>query len=177
MILILGPPGAGKSVQAELLSEKGKVQWLSLGQILRENLSKDVKRRMEKGELVSDEVVYGLLEKALDEAPANPPIMLDGFPRRYSQLEWLVDYSERNNCEVSMIIHLMISEEEALSRLDKRGRLDDDVETVSVRFRQYKKDVTLVVNTFGERGVTIYEIDGSDTIENVQKAMIEKMSL
>jgi len=175
MILIFGPPGAGKSVQAELLAEQGKVQWLSVGKILREHLEslpEEMRRQMVEGELVDDDLVFKMLQEAIEATNKDPEILIDGFPRRESQAVWLEDYLEKNNRTITKIIHLKLPIEVSIKRLQKRGRLDDDATTVKTRYAQYEDEVLRVIQVFGGEDVSIHEVDGDDTVESIHKQII-----
>lgn len=175
MILILGPPGAGKSVQAKLLDEQGKVQWLSVGKILRdhlETLPESTREQIEAGELVDDESTNNVLRQAIEATKDEPVILIDGFPRRESQVKWLENYLDKKNITITRIIHLKLPESVSIKRLKKRGRLDDDEETVKRRYAQYEDEVLRVVEAFGVEGVPIHEVDGDDTVENIHNQIM-----
>ncbi len=175
MILILGPPGAGKSVQAKLLDEQGKVQWLSVGKILRDHISTlpDVmKNQMTEGKLVNDDLVSKVLKTAIEATDDEPVILIDGFPRRRSQVQWLENYLAKNNRAITGIIHLKLPQRLSVERLRKRGRIDDDEQTVIKRYAQYEDEVLQVIEAFGGEGVPIHEIDGDNTIENIHSQIM-----
>jgi len=175
MILILGPPGAGKSVQAKLLDKQGKVQWLSVGKILREHIESlpdEMRRQMREGKLVDDDLVHTILQKAIKATDETPVILIDGFPRHESQVKWLEDYLVKNNRKITKIIHLRLPIEISIRRLQKRGRLDDDEKTVKTRYAQYEDEVLRVIQVFGSEGVAIHEVDGDDTVENIHKQIM-----
>lgn len=175
MILILGPPGAGKSVQAKLLHEQGKVQWLSVGQLLRDHidtLPEDMKKEMEEGKLIDDNLVSKTLGEAIEIAEEKPVILIDGFPRRKSQVQWLEGYLERAGRTVTKIIHLKLPLEGSIERLQKRGRMDDDVETVKRRYVQYEDEALQVIEAFGGEGVPIHEVDGDNTVEHIHNQIM-----
>ncbi len=172
MILIVGPPGAGKSVQAKLLEEQDKVQWFSMGKILREHLPGEVEDIMRNGKLVDDRVTFEALGRAMNEAALKPVILLDGFPRRTSQIDWLVKYLGGHSRRLTKIIHIVVPELEVLSRLRKRGRLDDDDITIRARYAQYLEEVLPVLETFAKKNVPIHEIDGDDSVEGIHKQIM-----
>lgn len=175
MILLLGPPGAGKSVQARLLEEKGKVQWLSVGKLLRDhmgNLSETMKSEMSQGKLLDDKVVSRALETAIQSAKNEPTILIDGFPRRESQVAWLKKYLNDNQRAITKIIHLKLPELVAIERLQKRGRLDDDEQIVRTRYAQYEEEALRVIEAFGGEGIPVHEVDGDNTVEHIHDQMM-----
>ncbi len=178
MILILGPPGAGKSIQARLLDELGKVQWLSIGKILRDSidtLPKAMSDQMIEGELIDDNLVSQALEAAIATKDNEPVILIDGFPRRESQVAWLESYLAKTQRAITKIIHIKLPEELSVERLRKRGRLDDNEQTVRKRYAQYEGEVLRVIEVFGGEGVPVHEINGDNTIENIHNQILESI--
>lgn len=175
MILILGPPGAGKSAQAKLLEAEGLAQWLSIGQILREKLTGSDRRDMESGKMVNDDVVDAIMEDAIEKTAPQPIIVMDGYPRRDSQVRWLKDYLVRSGRKLTKIVHIQLTEEVSVTRLKQRGRMDDDEETVEKRFQQYLKQVVPLIEMFKNEGVPVHEINGDDSISNIHKQIIQDL--
>ncbi len=175
MILILGPPGAGKSVQAQFLDEQGKVQWLSTGQILRDHIStlpKTTEGQMTEGKLLDDDLVFEVLKTAIEATSSEPTVLLDGFPRRPSQVQWLEHYLAKSGRVITGIIHLKLSRQLSIARLQKRGRIDDDEQTINNRYAQYEDETLQVIEVFGGEGVPVHEVDGDDTVENVHNQIV-----
>ena len=136
-VLFLGPPGAGKGTQAELLSKANSYLHLSTGELLRKeidlntNLGKQVKDIMNKGELVSDQLVLKIVKKNLDKN--NKGWILDGYPRNLSQVDSLNDVLVNINQPLEIVFYLDIPEEVLIKRLLMRGRKDDNEETINKR--------------------------------------------
>ena len=142
-ILFLGPPGAGKGTQAALLSESHSFLHLSTGELLRKeveldtNLGIQVKDIMNKGQLVSDELVLEIVKKNLDKG--NKGWILDGYPRNLSQSNSLNEVLTEINQPLEMVIYLDIPEKVLIKRLLKRGRKDDNEDTIKTRLKIYKE--------------------------------------
>ena len=142
-ILFLGPPGAGKGTQAALLSESHSFLHLSTGELLRKeveldtNLGIQVKDIMNKGQLVSDELVLEIVKKNLDKG--NKGWILDGYPRNLSQSNSLNEVLNEINQPLEMVIYLDIPEKVLIKRLLKRGRKDDNEDTIKTRLKIYKE--------------------------------------
>ena len=176
MILLAGPPGAGKSVQARLLEKVGNVQGISIGKILRENLKEEHKALMERGELLPDEVVHGALVAAVEKIPLETRIILDGFPRSQSQIDWFLSYIDASDRKVQGVIHIMVTEEAALSRLSKRGRMDDVEETIRRRYAQYTNEIKPLLESLRALDMTVHDIDGMGSIEETHQTVVEEVN-
>ena len=129
-LLFLGPPGAGKGTQAALLSKANSYLHLSTGELLRTEidldtyLGKQVKDIMNRGELVSDQLVLEIVKKSLNGD--NKGWILDGYPRNLSQSSSLNEVLTEINQPLEMVIYLDIPEKVLIKRLLMRGRKDDN---------------------------------------------------
>lgn len=124
---------------------------------------------MLRGELLTDEELYEVVEPVLKNLMNESQIILDGFPRTLAQAKWLESFCERNNTPVSCIVHLDVPKEIAIERLMKRGRPDDTEEGISKRFDEYKKNTLPIIEYFEKLGVPAPIIDGNGTEEEVRE--------
>ena len=173
-LILFGPPGSGKGTQSEKLIAKYGLKHLSTGDLLRTEISQktalglEAKSIMDKGQLVPDEVVIGMISSALDTNTAAKGFLFDGFPRTSAQAEALDKLLELKGTSINTMLAMQVSEEELVTRLLKRGvtsgRSDDNNEAV-IRARiaeynnktaavaDYYKKFDKVVNVKGEGGI------------------------
>ena len=176
---LFGAPGAGKSMQGQMLAARQGWKWLSTGEMLRQSTDEEVIRTLKSGELVSDELTYQVFEQAVQDARdknyAN--IIVDGFPRTKEQAAWLDGYMERMGEEIDIVIALEVPESEIMTRLEKRGRMGDTPEAIAKRMTIYRQKMYPVLGTFAEAGVKIVHLDGTGTAGEVHDRIYEEVSL
>jgi adenylate kinase len=176
-IVLFGPPGAGKGTQAVSLIEKYKLVHLSTGDILRGELAAksplglEAKRYMDKGELVSDEVVIGMIEVKLDQNKGASGFIFDGFPRTTAQAAALDKLLQKKNTAISIMAALQVEKQELVNRLMGRGKVsgradDQDINIIENRISVYNRETTPVIDYYNEKG-KYKAINGMGTIEDI----------
>ncbi len=175
-LILFGPPAAGKGTQAKrLVDEHGMVQ-LSTGDMLRaaiasgSPLGERVKGIMERGELVSDEIVIALIEERLPETEAAGGAIFDGFPRTVAQAEALDSMLAGRGAQIDVVVRLKVNEHELLERIGKRfaeqGRADDNPDAYAVRLKAYNDQTAPLLPYYAAQGKLV-EVDGMGTVESV----------
>ena len=169
MILLFGPTGAGKSMQGQMLAVRMGWKWLSTGQMLRESTDEEVIKVLKSGELVSDELTYEVFDAAIKHAKENNflKVIVDGFPRTKEQAEWLADHMEKTGENIDLVVVFEVPESEIMKRLEIRGRMEDNPETIARRMNIYRQKMYPVLGTFAEDGVKIIHMDGTGTAGEV----------
>jgi adenylate kinase len=125
-LILLGPPGAGKGTQAQMIAESYQLPQISTGDILRKavkegtSLGKKAKVFMDQGKLVPDEVVIGIIDERLRKPDCNPGFILDGFPRTASQAEALQSILSKMGKSIDHVINIEVDTEELVRRLTGR---------------------------------------------------------
>ncbi len=181
-VVLLGAPGSGKGTQAKLLTEKLNVPHISTGDLLRAAVAAETplglaaKEVMERGELVSDDIVLGMLKERLQAEDAQAGFILDGFPRNLVQAEMLDRLLAEIGMPVDHAILIKVDPEEVVSRIAKRaaaeGRSDDTEEVVRHRLSIYREQTEPVVEHYRAADV-LSEIHGTGSIEDVQQRLLE----
>ncbi len=163
MLLIVGPPGAGKSVQAQMIEDEANVVWLSTGVLLRKHLDglSEQREAMEQGHLVDDALVEDVLARAIEDVSNGTRILIDGFPRNESQVHWFRGYTKAARRNLEAIVHIQVPLEEVVNRLKQRGRNDDDEQVIRDRYAQYEKEILPMIDHMAERGTRIFAINGT----------------
>jgi adenylate kinase len=179
-LILFGPPAAGKGTQAKrLVDARGMIQ-LSTGDMLRaaiasgSELGRRVSGIMERGELVSDDIVIALIEERLTEAEAAGGAIFDGFPRTLAQAQALDIMLERRGSRIDLVIRLKVDDEALLERVAGRfaesARPDDNPESFKVRLTAYN-DQTAPLLPYYENQNKLVEVDGMGSIEEVATAI------
>ncbi len=176
-IILFGPPGSGKGTQSEKLIVAYGLKHLSTGDLLRNEIANktplgiEAKIIMDKGQLVPDEVVIGMISSALDNNPNAKGFLFDGFPRTTAQSEALDKLLKLKNTEIGVVLAMDVSEEELVKRLVNRGltsgRSDDTNEAViRARIIEYQDKTTVVANYYGQFNKVVH-LKGEGTVEEI----------
>ncbi len=183
-LILFGPPGAGKGTQAKrLVEERGYIQ-LSTGDMLRaarasgSELGNKVAGIMDRGELVTDEIVIALIEEALEKNKGAPGFIFDGFPRTLNQAEKLDALLAKKGQKIDVVLSLEVDKDALLDRIVKRfaesGRADDNPESFKVRFAAYERDTAPLLPYYRAKG-NLTSLDGMADIEGVASAIAKAL--
>lgn len=184
-IILIGPPGSGKGTQAKQISQKYNLTHLSTGDILRNEvknqtpLGLQAKSIMDKGELVSDEIVIGMIQNFIENTKHTSGFLYDGFPRTVAQAKALDYMLAQKNNTVSAILFMHAQDDVFIERLQKRaqieGRTDDaDISVIKKRLVEYYEK-TLPVKEYYEKHFThiFHTIHAEQDIDKVFKDICE----
>lgn len=172
MILLLGIPGSGKGTQGKLLADTRGYHIISTGELLRTYGSDEQHQRMKTGEILGDEEVTELLDKALSHLENQDKVILDGYPRTVSQAQWLMDSDKKDRFQIRYVLHLQASREAVKARLRDRARPDDNENAVEERFNEYERKTFPLIDYFNQNGVEIVEVNGEGDIETIHKDIV-----
>lgn len=166
VILIMGPPGAGKGTQAEILAKTVGGVHLSTGQILRQSNDAAVHAVQNSGGLVSAADLIRIATPVVSAVPAGQLIVLDGAGRRLEEAEHWNRYLAECGRQIQNVIFLNIPQDEGVKRNLKRGRRDDDPADLPVRWQAYHQETEPVLDYYRKLGL-LKEVDGAGTVEEV----------
>ncbi len=167
MIVFFGPAGAGKSVQGQILAARHGWRWLSSGQLLRDSRDVEIMEQMRTGALVSTEQTNSVIADALERAKGIEQVILDGFPRKLEQAQWLIDIKERHGRDMQLAVVLEVPRAELEKRLQVRGRIDDTADVIEERLTIYRKEIYPILTFLTDKHVRIAHIDGTGTVGQV----------
>ena len=174
-LLFLGPPGAGKGTQADLVAERLGVPHISTGEMFRDHVSRRtelgerVEAIMAAGDYVPDEITVAMLEERFSQPDADQGFILDGFPRTIGQVASLDELLGEQGLDLVVVFE--VNEEELGSRMLDRGREDDNAETIRNRFRVYHEQTQPLVDLYSDRGLT-EAIDGAGEVGEVTERIL-----
>ena len=183
--VLFGPPGAGKGTQATSMVEKYNLHHISTGALLRKEiaagteLGKLAKDLIEKGNLVPDEVVEGMIEHEFQTVTGVNGFLLDGFPRTLPQAEALDQILAKTGEAVTATVSIMIPDAMIMERIKgralKEGRADDaSEEIINTRIATYHNQTEPLIEYYTKSG-KYHEIDGIGTIDQVRDRIFSVM--
>jgi adenylate kinase len=190
-LILLGPPGAGKGTQSQRLVQKHGIVQLSTGDMLRAAIkagtpiglrAKDI---VSRGDLVSDDVVVGIVSDRIDEPDAKKGFVLDGFPRTVPQAEALDSLLKKKGLKLDGVIQLKVDEGALLDRIATRVsemrargepvRPDDNPEAFKTRLDAYREQTAPLIDYYGKKG-TLKTVNGMSGIGEVSNAIDRALS-
>ena len=177
----MGPPGAGKGTQAQRVSQRLGIPHISTGDILRQAvanqtpLGQKAQSYMDRGDLVPDDLILGLVRERLQEDDAQSGWILDGFPRNLSQAKFLDELLAEIQQSCDRAVNFTVPDEEIVQRLVARGRQDDQEETIRHRLSVYREATTPLISFYEEQS-RLLSIDGSQEMDAVTDHLSQSLA-
>jgi adenylate kinase len=181
-LILVGPPGSGKGTQGKLLAPILGYNYLSLGQTLREYAkrkdanAKQIKKLINSGMIVPDEMISGVLHDAVKALPKAQGLILDGFPRDIDQVKILDEAIAKYKVERVKAAFIDVPKHKLIQRLKQRkdSRADDNPEVIDTRFREYDEKTHPLVDYF-DRQHKLIKIHGDQEVEQVHAEILRKL--
>ena len=185
-IVLFGPPGAGKGTQSQKLINKYNLTHLSTGDILRSEIARgtalgmEAKQLMDKGDLVGDDIVIGMIESKIDAEPYSKGFIFDGFPRTQAQAVALDDLLQKKGTAICAMLALEVDNEELVKRLLLRGkesgRADDqNEEIIRNRVNEYNTK-TLPLKNYYSAQAKFHSINGIGSVDSIFNDLCERIT-
>ncbi|MGX7824305.1 adenylate kinase [Actinokineospora sp. 24-640] len=177
-VVLVGPPGAGKGTQASALSEQLGVPHISTGDLFRAHianntaLGKDVKRYLDAGQLVPDEVTNEMVRERLAQADAEGGFLLDGFPRNVGQAEVLGKLLANTDTRLDAVVEFRVDEDVVVRRLLARGRADDSESVIRHRQQVYRSETEPLLEYYS--GVLI-SVDAVGEVSEITSRVLDAL--
>ncbi len=188
ILMLLGPPGAGKGTQSQQISEKLGIPQLSTGDVLRAAVKAETpvglkaKQVMASGGLVSDEIVIGIIADRISEADCSKGFILDGFPRTLAQADALDKLLKSKGRKIDSVIELKVDDGKLVDRIENRARetlaaggtvrADDNAEALKTRLMAYYRETAPIIGYYFAHGL-LKSIDGMAPIAEVSQQIDE----
>lgn len=177
-LVILGPPGAGKGTQAELLSEAVGIPHISTGDLFRANISQgtaigiEAKKYLDAGNLVPSEITVDMVRARVAEPDAAKGFILDGFPRSTEQADALKDILGNLGTTLDAVLSFVVDADVVVERMLARGRADDTEEVIRNRMSVYDTETAPLLEYYGDQVKTIDAVgDVQDVHQRVLSAL------
>ena len=175
-IVIFGPPGAGKGTQSNFIVKKFNLHQLSTGELLRKeindktNLGEKISSIINSGNLVSDNIVNGLIEKYISNKIYKSRLIFDGYPRNLNQANNLDNLLKKYDQTIGVVLKLSVSLEtikkRILERKTQEKRVDDDEEIAIKRYQTYEKNINPVINFYKQTNL-LKVVNGETSISKI----------
>jgi adenylate kinase len=181
-LILLGPPGVGKGTQAKILVTELGIPQLSTGDILRSAIAAKTpmglaaKEIMDRGDLVSDEIVNGIVSERIDQPDCAKGFVLDGFPRTIPQADALGAMLTQKGLKLDAVVEITANPEVLVSRVANRAketgvvRADDNAEVIRNRLKVYQELTAPLVEYYRGKGL-LKSVDGMASVEAVTAAI------
>lgn len=181
-LIFLGPPGAGKGTQAQILANQWQIPHISTGEILREaiqgqtSLGIQAQTYVEAGELVPDILIIAIMRKRFGQKDLKKGWILDGFPRTLEQANALDHLLQIMRQPLGQVVYFEVPSDVLVKRLLERGRVDDQEETIRRRLEIYQEQTTPLID-FYQRRRCLTTIEGNLPVSEITQRLEASFSL
>jgi adenylate kinase len=182
ILILMGPPGAGKGTQAKVLAERLGVPTISTGDIFRANVAggteigREAQHYIDAGEYVPDELTNAMVRERLAADDTRAGFLLDGYPRTVDQAAVLDELLAAQDRQLDAVVELEVEPDELVQRLLQRAkfehRSDDTEEVIRRRLQAYAEQTLPLIELYGERGLVI-PVDGAGDVDEVSQRILQ----
>ncbi|WP_299571486.1 adenylate kinase [uncultured Williamsia sp.] len=179
-LVILGPPGAGKGTQAEMLSESLGIPHVSTGDLFRANITEgtsiglEAKKYLDAGDLVPSQITIDMVKARVQEPDATNGFILDGFPRSTEQADALTEILSELGTSLDAVLSFVVDEDVVVERMLARGRADDTEDVIRNRMQVYVKETSPLLDYYGDQ-VTV--IDAVGDVGEVHQRVLRALNV
>jgi adenylate kinase len=183
-LLFMGPPGAGKGTQAQIVADRFGIPAISTGDIFRANVANntelgiEAKRYMDAGEYVPDSLTNLMVRNRIDEPDAVKGFLLDGYPRTLAQVDELDGMIRYTGHRLDAVVVLVVDPAELIARLTARAktedRADDTEEVIRRRQEVYIEQTEPLIEVYRSRGL-LREVDGLGEVDDVTERILDAL--
>jgi adenylate kinase len=177
MIILMGVAGAGKSMQGRLFADEHGFAWISTGELFRVLVTGERRQQMLEGKLLDDQEVIDMIDRTFNLIDLREEFLLDGFPRTIVQANWLKQQIDQQRIKLTAIFNLQASLDVVKKRLLKRARLDDTIESINLRFKEYQETTMPILDFFTQLKAPVYDIDANKDPLQVYNDISKKIFL
>ena len=185
IIVLLGPPGAGKGTQAKKICQSKELFHFSTGDILRNevkqksSIGQEIESIINAGKLVNDRIILSIVERIIsEESSRNNGILFDGFPRNLDQANSFGRLLVKKEKKINVVLHILIEKDEILKRIQKRqveeNRKDDSIEVLKSRIDVYLKETAPLIDLYRKKNI-LKTFNGMQSIEDVNKDLSKSL--
>lgn len=184
-LILFGPPGVGKGTQSQILIEHFNLAYLATGDILRNSIARqtplgiEAQTYMDRGELVPDKIVTGMIERRMNMFSDKNGIILDGFPRTEPQAKSLDEMLKARNDKLTAVMSLVVPHDKLVDRLLNRGKTsgrpdDAKVETIENRIKIYHNKTEPLIRHYSKQDL-FFAISGVGEVEQITNRLIDNI--
>lgn len=186
VLILMGPPGAGKGTQSKTLVDTLSIIQISTGDILRNEVEKasslglEAQGYLKSGNLVPDDLVIKIIENRIKESDCDNGFILDGFPRTLEQAKALDEILDKNQKSLDAVVFIDVPEKELITRLLKRAeiekRSDDNLSTIKNRLEVFKNKTEALLEYYRSKGILKF-IDGTGLTDEVNRRLSKALGI
>lgn len=177
MIILVGAAGSGKGTQGRFLKETTGYDYISTGEVLRQQGTDQQKALIKQGHLLPDAEIIDIVDEILSTIGDPNRLILDGFPRTIAQADWLIAQVKQGRIQKPEVVNLEVDRDVMYSRLIKRARPDDTEQVILHRLDSYESVTRPILQRFTSAGIRVLNIDAGQMPDAVRQAIKQELEV